>query len=69
MDLRDACEQCGNVVGAMSLVFFSLSLRGSISFVSHVFFAVVVFLIVVMCSYDETLCGFWWVRVDSDRSL
>ena len=33
------------------------------------FFSVVAFIVVGMCSYDETLCGFLWVRVDSDHSF
>ena len=36
------------------------------SLVSYVFAVVPV---VGMCSSDKTLCGFWWVRVDSDRSF
>ena len=37
VDLRDACELCGNVVGGKSLVFLSLSFRVSMSLVSNVF--------------------------------
>ena len=30
-------------------------------------FSEVVFMVVGMCSYGGILCGFWWVRVDSDH--
>ena len=35
------------------------------------FFPVVVFMVVGMFFFfdDETLCGFWWVRVESDHSF
>ena len=35
----------------------------------RMYFTVVVFLVVGMCSCDGTLCGFWWVRVNSERSF
>ena len=67
MDVRDACEQCVNVAGGRSLVFVHIVPNFS-SLVPHVF-CVVVFMVVGMCSYDGTLCGFWWVLVNSDRSF
>ena len=67
VDVRDACEQCVNVVGGRSFVFVH-AVPNCMSLVSHVF-SMVVFMFVGMCSYDKTLCGFWWECVDSDRSF
>ena len=47
-----ACEQCGNVVGGRSLVFAHIVPHFNVFLFACFFFAVVVFIIVVMCSYD-----------------
>ena len=56
LDVRDACGQCGNVVGGRPLVLvrhFWISML----LVSYVFAVV---LVVDMCAYDKTLCTIWW---------
>ena len=51
-DVLDACEQCGNVVGARSLVCVLFVPRFDVS--CFTCFSVVAFIFVGMCSYDET---------------
>ena len=64
VDVRGACEQCGNV-GGRPLVFvrnvwISMPLVSCVS---------AVFLVVDLRACDKTLCTIWWVRGDSDRPL